>query len=130
MLRKLFVVSTLIFWLMVAGFWLAGFLAPSQPAAPVSASAALADISSHNREDDCWVSIEGHTYDITPYLPDHPTEPEVILPWCGKEATQAWLTKNKGRPHSPRASQLLEKYRVGNGRDAKNSVDHEIHKSI
>ncbi len=46
-------------------------------------------------------------------LPDHPSEPELILPWCGKEATQAWRTKGKGHPHSPRANQLLEKYRIG-----------------
>ncbi|MDP2827608.1 MAG: cytochrome b5 domain-containing protein [Sulfuricellaceae bacterium] len=120
MLRKLFIVSTLIFWLIVAGFWLADFLTLPKPVAPISVIAGLAEktysqaeIPSHNREDDCWIAIEGHVYDITPYLPDHPTEPEIIQPWCGKEATQAWLTKNKARPHSPRASQLLEKYRAG-----------------
>jgi cytochrome b involved in lipid metabolism len=122
MLRKIFIVSTLIFWLIVAGFWLADFLAPPKPVAPVFAGAgsveknySQTEISSHNREDDCWLIIEGHVYDITPYLPDHPTEPEIIQPWCGKEATQAWLTKNKDRPHSPRAGQLLEKYRIGKG---------------
>lgn len=118
--RKLFMVATLLFWLIVAGFWLADPATPPEPAAipagtnPAGKTYSQADISSHNREDDCWIAIEDRVYDITAYLPDHPTEPEIILPWCGKDATQAWLTKNKGRPHSPRASQLLEKYRAGN----------------
>lgn len=122
--RKLFIVSTLIFWLIVVGFWLADFHTQPEPATPRTARAGLvektysqAEISSHDREDDCWIAIENRVYDITAYLPDHPAEPEILLPWCGKEATQAWLTKNKGRPHSPRASQLLEKYRVGNRLD-------------
>jgi cytochrome b involved in lipid metabolism len=73
----------------------------------------LAEVAEHPRESDCWIAIDGLVYDITAYLPDHPSEPELILPWCGKEATQAWRTKGKGRPHSPRASQLLEKYKIG-----------------
>jgi cytochrome b involved in lipid metabolism len=73
----------------------------------------LAEVAEHPREGDCWVAIDGLVYDITAYLPDHPSEPELILPWCGREATQAWRTKGKGRPHSPRASQLLEKHKIG-----------------
>lgn len=120
MLRKLFISSTLFFWLIVAGFWLADFLAPPKPAPPVPTAGTLvensyplADIASHNREEDCWMVIEGQVYDITAYLPDHPSEPEFILPWCGKDATQAWLTKNRNKLHSARASALLEKYRIG-----------------
>lgn len=33
--------------------------------------------------------------------------------WCGKEATDAYRTKTKGRPHSPYADQLLPTYRIG-----------------
>jgi hypothetical protein len=34
------------------------------------------------------------------------------VPWCGKEATEAYNTK-QGRLHSPYADELLAKYRIG-----------------
>lgn len=119
-MRKLFIFSTVIFWLAVAGFWLTSFFLPAKPlpaispvVEPADKSYTLAEVAGHGREDDCWMAIEGQAYGITAYLPDHPSEPELILSWCGKEATQAWQTKGKGRPHSPRADQLLVKYRIG-----------------
>lgn len=125
-MRKLFIISTVIFWLAVAGFWLADVFITNIPpvtvVSPVVEPAVvepavkgylLAEVAGHARQDDCWMAIEGSVYDFTTYLPDHPSAPELILPWCGKEATQAWRTKNKGRSHSSRANQLLEKYRIG-----------------
>lgn len=119
-MRKLFIFSTAIFWLVVAGFWLTNFFLPAEPVPSVSPvveaedrSHTLAEVAGHVREDDCWMAIEGQVYNVTAYLPDHPSEPEFVLPWCGKEATQAWQTKSKGRPHSSRAGQLLAKYRIG-----------------
>lgn len=119
-MRKLFIVSTAIFWLAVAGFWLASLRPASEPVRAVSTmmepavkNYSLEEVAVHGSEGDCWMAIDDMVYDITTYLPDHPSEPELILPWCGKEATQAWQTKGKGRPHSSRANQLLEKYRIG-----------------
>jgi len=37
----------------------------------------------------------------------------LVLPWCGKEATEAYNTKTKGRPHAPYADELLAKYKLG-----------------
>ena len=106
--------------MVVASFWLINFLLLPEPVLAVSAVVEPVDrsympekIAGHGRVDDCWMAIEGQVYDITAYLPDHPSEPELVLPWCGKEATQAWQTKSKGRPHSARANQLLAKYRIG-----------------
>lgn len=123
-MRKLFIFSTVVFWLAVAGFWLNSFLPPAAPLSAISPtispvveaadkSHTLAEVAGHGGEDDCWMVIDGHVYDITAYLPDHPSNPKLILPWCGKEATQAWQTKGKGRPHSSRADQLLAEYRIG-----------------
>lgn len=119
-MRKLFIISTVIFWLAVAGIWLADFCISTIPvtvASPVVKPAVkgylLAEVAGHARQNDCWMAIDGSVYDITTYLPGHPSEPELILPWCGKETTQAWRTKNKGRTHSPWANQLLEKYKIG-----------------
>jgi cytochrome b involved in lipid metabolism len=52
-------------------------------------------------------------YDFTAYLPGHPADPAVIQPWCGKDASEAYRTKTRGRPHSPYADTLLPRYRIG-----------------
>jgi hypothetical protein len=52
-------------------------------------------------------------YDFGVYIPEHRTRPDVITAWCGKEATEAYNTKTKGRPHSLYADALLAKYRIG-----------------
>lgn len=127
-----FRVGTLAFWLALLALWWAaaptGGDAPSAPAeqaasaAPAPASAApaqdaaaftLAEIAAHARADDCWMAVAGEVYDITAYVERHPAEPEVLLPWCGREATEAYRTKLRGRPHSARADALLAQYRVG-----------------
>lgn len=59
------------------------------------------------------MAIGGEVYELTAYLPQHPAPPSVILPSCGTDATRAYNTKNRGRPHSPYAASLLERYRIG-----------------
>lgn len=39
-------------------------------------------------------------YNLTAYLPEHPSNPAVILPWCGKEA-------NRGLPYEDQGSAAL-----------------------
>ena len=123
-MRKLFIISTTIFWLAVAGFWLAAhLLSPAKvaelaPAVEPSLNKySLTEVARHNLENNCWMAIEGQVYDITAYLPAHPSDPEIVLPWCGKEATQAWQTKTVGSPHSSRAKHLLSRYLIGKLRD-------------
>jgi cytochrome b involved in lipid metabolism len=113
-MRRLFLVSTALFWLAVFGFWLAAMLAPAQTPAVAAAKAfTLADVAKHKSKDDCWMAIGAQVYDFTAYVSQHPADPSVFLPWCGKEATEANKTKTKGRPHSPYADQLLPTYRIG-----------------
>ena len=132
-MRKLFLVATSLFWAAVMAFAVAATSNPpaaapltpaTAPATPSSAQApaavkpaekrfALAEVARHASEADCWMAINGVVYDLTAYLPDHPSRPSVVLPWCGKEATEAYKTKTKGRPHSPGADQLLPTYRIG-----------------
>ncbi|MDZ7663320.1 cytochrome b5-like heme/steroid binding domain-containing protein [Thiohalophilus sp.] len=118
MMRKLFIVSTLLFWIAVAGFWAADVWLPEPMGEGTSATAAgkhytLAELAGHDQADDCWMAIDGVVYDFSAYLPQHPAAPAVMLAWCGKEASQAFHTKTKGRPHSNYASQLLPQYRLG-----------------
>jgi cytochrome b involved in lipid metabolism len=59
------------------------------------------------------VAIDLAVYDVSRYLPEHPSRSGIVEPWCGKEATEAYQTKMKGRPHSPEADELLARYRIG-----------------
>lgn len=117
MSRKLFLVATALFWIAVLAAWLGGRWVPATSGAPpikVSKDFRLADVAQHAREDDCWMAINGKVYDLSAYIPEHPSRPDIILPWCGKEASEAYRTKMKGRAHSSMANQLLETYETGN----------------
>ena len=39
---------------------------------PDSSVVSVEELSSHNKEEDCWVSYDGKVYDITDYIPRHP----------------------------------------------------------
>ena len=122
MMIRLFIFATLLFWLIVSAFWLSsiwhtdrrtealdnkpGITAATQPYS-------LAILASHKQADDCWMAIDGVVYNFTDYLPQHPAATDVMLNWCGREATQAFHSKNRGRPHSAYAIQLLAQYRAG-----------------
>lgn len=70
-------------------------------------------ISQHNTENDCWVIISGGVYSISSYLSAHPGGKGVIIPYCGKDATQAFSTKGDRGSHSDFAWSLLDQYKVG-----------------
>ncbi|TAH67446.1 MAG: cytochrome b5 domain-containing protein [Rhodopseudomonas palustris] len=117
MMQRLFLTSTAVFWLAVLGFWIGSLSAPiaQPPAAPSMPDRAIgaAELAQHATPQSCWMAINGAVYDITGYLPDHPSRPQIIEAWCGKEASDAYATKTRGRPHSHEADQLLPKYRIG-----------------
>lgn len=117
MMRKLFVFGTSLFWLALLAFWGAGSgwrEAPAE-AKPLAGKArySLAEVARHNQPDDCWMVIGGQVYEISAYLPDHPSRPGLVEPWCGQEASEAYRTKTKGRPHSSAADQVLSGFRIG-----------------
>lgn len=116
-MRRLFIASTLGFWVVVGVLWSSALWRRDEPAAPAPATAeaqfTAADLARHARADDCWMAIDGQVYDFTAYLPKHPADDALMLAWCGKEASEAYRTKTRGRAHSPRADQLLPQYRVG-----------------
>ncbi len=135
MMQRLFGYSTLAFWLAVAGFWAVSAWFPQTPATQIPPAQArvneaavsqpqitgsghdtrytLAEVARHATGEDCWMVINDQIYDFSAYLPQHPANPSVFLPWCGKEASDAYRTKTRGRRHSAYADQLLPKYRIG-----------------
>lgn len=121
-MRKLFLLTTSLFWVAVVAIAVSGTstsgTAPQETTGNLAESSAenhftLAEVADHAVEKDCWMVIDGVVYDFTAYLPDHPTRPDIILPWCGKEASEAYKTKTRGRPHSSGADSLLPDYRIG-----------------
>jgi cytochrome b involved in lipid metabolism len=115
-MRKIYLMSTAAFWILVGGLWLAGLSAPKTLAdsnAPVRKTYSLAEVATHASPGDCWMAIHGKVYDVTPYLPDHPSRPDIIEAWCGREASTAYDTKTRGRRHSETADRLLEGYFIG-----------------
>ncbi|MGQ9371323.1 cytochrome b5 domain-containing protein [Azospirillum sp. ST 5-10] len=116
MMRTLYVAATAAFWAAVAAFWAGAVWAPQagQPAGGAADRVISAtELARHARPDDCWMAIRGGVYDLTAYLPDHPSRPQIIEVWCGREATDAYDTKTRGRPHSGEADDLLTRYRIG-----------------
>ena len=71
------------------------------------------EIAEHDSLDSCWKVINGKVYDFTNYIPDHPTPPEVMERWCGKESSEAMRTKGYGRDHSAAAWAMIDDYLVG-----------------
>jgi len=93
----------------------------TKPAGPIASSSSLngltlnmAEIAKHNSASDCWLLINNKVYDVTAAISSHPGGAGPILAHCGQEATQAFNTKDIGRPHSANAMSQLAAYFIGN----------------
>ena len=118
MMRRLVFFSTAMFWLVVLVLALiASTNGEPERTDKLATNAekliAMAEVARHASSEDCWMVINTRVYDLTAYLPEHPSKPSIILPWCGKEASEAYKTKTKGRPHSEQADQALTDYAIG-----------------
>lgn len=116
MTRKLFIYSTLVFWIVVTGLAMTSlFWIPEKQDLADAGEKIItpAELAGHATPENCWMAIRGAVHDVSAYIPEHPSRPDIVLPWCGKESTEAYETKMKGRPHTPYADELLAKYRIG-----------------
>ncbi len=118
MSKRLFFVSTALFWVLLAGVSVSALLGTPDPALAEGQGGktrviSATELARHASAKDCWMAIRGAVYDVTAYLPQHPTPPEIINAWCGKEATEAYNTKGVGRPHGQYTDQMLDAYKIG-----------------
>ena len=99
----------------VATIGVMGLLSPSpgEPARVKDRVISVQEVARHVSAEDCWMAISGSVYALSDYLPKHPAPARVMLDWCGKDATDAFNTKGRGRSHSPAAHALLPHYRIG-----------------
>ena len=121
-MRQLYLFATISFWLLIALAWASSVWTPvAEEASTASPKRVILEeeLAKHARPEDCWMAIHGSVYDLTAYLPEHPSRPGIVEPWCGKEATEAYDTKTKGRRHSANADKLLAQYRIGTFAQAK-----------
>lgn len=95
----------------------AHFLSAAAPQHAVAAVSSrlitLEELATHNHRSSCWKAIDGLVYDVTPYIPEHPGDPDQMLGWCGKDASQAWHNKQPGQAHGTSATLLLQRYLIG-----------------
>lgn len=61
--------------------------APAPAPAPALRSITAAEVAKHDKEDDCWVIVNGQVLDVTKFLPDHPGGKKAILIFAGRDAT-------------------------------------------
>ena len=73
----------------------------------------LAEISSHNNANDCWMAIDGKVYDVTKFIPKHEGGDQILL-GCGKDATDLFNNRPGGKgPHPGSAQAILPEYEIG-----------------
>jgi len=88
---------------------------PGQPTQTPGAVISAQEVAKHSSSGDCWIIISNKVYDVSSYLRSHPGGAGAITPYCGKEATQAFQTKDlsRGLDHSSRAYSHLDSIYVG-----------------
>ncbi|KAI9004888.1 cytochrome b5-like heme/steroid binding domain-containing protein [Phycomyces nitens] len=67
------------------------------------------EVSTHNTRDDLYMIINNKVYDITKFVDEHPGGEEVLVDEGAKDATASFNDIG----HSPEASEMLEKYYIG-----------------
>lgn len=120
-MRRIFLALSAAFWIAVAGFAVfdppppapTRAPTPEPPAAAGPRRISAAELARHASPADCWMAIDGQVYALSNYLPRHPSEPGLIEPWCGRDATEAYRTQLRGRAHSARADRLLQQHLLG-----------------
>lgn len=113
-MKRFLFASFIAFVASAATIGLLGRLAPEdRPRAEAERRIPAEELARHGSAGDCWLAVDGGVYDVSAYVPSHPAPPRVLTDWCGKEATEAFLTKGVGRPHGEEARALLETFRVG-----------------
>jgi len=73
----------------------------------------LSEVQKHNTANDCWIIINEKAYSVSQYLTKHPGGTETLIPYCGSDATAAYVAIKRGKGHSSTADQLLTSLFVG-----------------
>ncbi|PNY13671.1 nitrate reductase [Trifolium pratense] len=68
----------------------------------------MSEVEKHNNSDSAWIIVDGHVYNCTHYLKDHPGGVDSILINAGTDCTEEFEAI-----HSDKAKKMLEDYLIG-----------------
>ena len=73
------------------------------------------EVAKHNTIEDCYMIFQGKVYNFTKKLSPHKKKFMDISPWCGKDITTVFKTKNKKKhiDHKPIAYEKLSPFLIG-----------------
>lgn len=124
-MNKIIIIAVFIFWLAVSFFYANSLLKQNNPASKNTNQATnlnnnqkgtlATDLPTHNNKADCWIAIDNKIYNVTDYLYQHPGGAEIMVKYCGQDASQAFASKDKFIPqdHSSTAYAMLASYYIG-----------------
>jgi len=129
-MKKIILISLFVFWSVAAVILTVGLITPEKNSSPSQSPApsglidqglldsggvtlTATEIARHNSISDCWMIINNKVYSLTSYFDQHPGGTSTILPYCGKDGTVGFDTKDKNRSHSQSAQNLLANYYIG-----------------
>ena len=75
---------------------------------PPSGPFTLNEVAKHNKEDDCWIIVDGKVYDVTDYVADHPGG-DSILNHAGGDSSAGV----HGPQHPASMWDVLQLYHIG-----------------
>jgi len=70
------------------------------------------DVTSHNTEESCYVTIGTYVYDITSFVGDHPGGGRLIIEYGGKDVSDI-LRNEISHSHSETAYEILKVHHIG-----------------
>lgn len=71
----------------------------------------LAQVATHKTPSDCWTTINGGVYDVTPWISKHPGGAEAIVSLCGIDGSLGFNGQHGGER---RPATELASFKIGN----------------
>lgn len=82
----------------------------SAPASASNATYTMAQVATHNSQQDCWAVIDKNVYNLTQWINRHPGGPDKIIPLCGTDATSNFHGQHDDQS---RPNEQLATFKVG-----------------
>lgn len=88
---------------------------PALPLVKASSGISLATVATHNTSDDCWLVVNNNIYNLTDYIYSRSAGENIIVDYCGKEATEIFRSGlgESALPPSGLTTDDLVKYYIG-----------------
>ncbi|MBI5036944.1 cytochrome b5 domain-containing protein [Candidatus Micrarchaeota archaeon] len=71
----------------------------------------MEEVARHASREDCWTVINGTVYDLSRFR-GH-SGGDNYLPYCGKDGTRGYFTKDGEGSHSPYADEMMKDFELG-----------------